>query len=429
MSVFIRKDRDVWAYEFKEGGRRYKRNCIMPDGTPATSRRQAQACEDAARVAARLESKGAIVRPSTYTLAQAVAVRGAEAEGFASWVGIRAALRDLVEFFGEAAAIGDVAAKAASYRAHVDRFTRQFWIGGPGDRRDRADPRNWRDTGLPLSAERKNKYLDELRAVLSIAHKTRSAGGVPMLAAVPEIREFQIPKRDPTPVPLAVLARIETDPATPDHLWKAAALVRLLGLRRFEVFAATADWIDFENGGLRVPAAVTKSNRDDFLPANDEARELLAWLAFDVAERARGPMRAGGTRDDARHLIVYRPAGSDDDGREHAARPIKNARRAWRGALVRAGVKRFRFHDIRATFVTELAHVAPSAVTQDLARHKDAATTKRYVKIADRARQAAVDAMRGTADVLPTGTAGEAFRFGGQSPTQGSHPPRLRRIK
>ncbi len=429
MSVFYDAASEVWVYDFVEGGRRYKRRCRNPDGTLATSRRQAQACEEARRVEARLETKGTIARPDTYTLAQAVAARAAIAEGYASWDGVRAALRELVGYFGAACAIGDVAARAGEYREHVKKMTRRIWIGGPSKALDRSDQRHWRETGEVLSSERRNKYLDELRAVLSIAHATYTADGrAPMLARVPAIPEFDIPERDPTPVPLAVLARIEGDPATPQHLWKAAALVRLLGLRRAEVFAATVDWIDWDAGGLRVPAEIAKADRDDFLPANDEARELLAWLALEAAERAQAPARSAGRRDDTRHLVVYRPAGIGADDRPHAARPIKNARNAWRSAIARAGGGRsYRFHDVRATFITEVAHVASSAVTQDLARHKDPATTARYTKVADPVRRAAVDAMRGTSGTTPGSDSGFGFTNG--SPTAQSHRPTLRRVK
>jgi hypothetical protein len=66
---------------------------------------------------------------------------------------------------------------------------------------------------------------------------------------------------------------------------------------------------------------------------------------------------------------------------------------------------------------------------QDLARHKDPKTTRRYTKIADPARQAAVGAMRGGAGIAPAGTAAEPFRFVGKSPTAQSHRPDLRRAK
>lgn len=425
MSVFYDNSQRCWIYDFWKDGRRFKRRARNPDGSPTSSRRQATEAENRARVAAATALRGrANSTPGEFTLAEAAAIRAAEVEGYASIDGVTAALSEILRFFGAACAIRNAAAEAGAFRAHVAKMTRKIWIGGPSERADRGDPKNWRDTGTILSASRRNKYLDELRILLTIAHKTKAAGSErPHLANVPEIKPFDEPARDPTPVPLYVLAAIEADPATPDHLWKAAALVRLIGFRRDEVFSAKLEWIDWENGGVRIPAAFTKSNRDEFLPANAEARELLAWLVADAGQRAKNPPMSAEKRDDARHLIVYRRAGKGRDGKPFAARPIKNARKAWKTSLIRAGARSYRFHDVRATFITQLAHVAADKVTQDLARHKDAATTARYIKVADEAKRAAVEAMRGTTNAPVPGT------FGHDDRHVSSHSSHLRRIK
>jgi integrase len=158
---------------------------------------------------------------------------------------------------------------------------------------------------------------------------------------------------------------------------------------------------------LRIPASVTKANRDESLPANAEAVELLRSLSDDAKKR-----------DHAKDfLIVYTPVGRDRAGQAFSPRPIRNARRAWATALKKHGVgRRWRFHDLRATYVTQVAHVASAATTQSLARHKSPLTTARYTKIADQARRAAVDAMASPRDIT-TGTA-----FAQRSPTVQSHP-------
>jgi integrase len=227
----------------------------------------------------------------------------------------------------------------------------------------------------------------------------RDRDGKPLLAHMPQIERLPEPKRIPNPVPLSVLAQIESDPAAPDHLWEAAALARLFGLRLAEICAARVDWIDWEQQALRLPAEFTKANRDEFQVANSEAMQLVAWLALFARERNSAN----------EFLIVYTPNG----GRK--ARPIKSLQGAWANALRRLGLEgRYRFHDIRATYVTQVAMVASSAVTQGLARHKSAATTSLYTRVADGAKRAAVLAMRSTSGLA-------AEEFGGQSPTLESH--------
>ncbi|MBL0929476.1 MAG: hypothetical protein IBJ15_05065 [Alphaproteobacteria bacterium] len=107
----------------------------------------------------------------------------------------------------------------------------------------------------------------------------------------------------------------------------------------------------------------------------------------------------------------------------HDLRPIKDARGAWHAALDRVGARRYRFHDVRASYITEVAHVASAAVTQDLARHKDPATTRHYTKVADEAKRAAVDGMRSAADATKPGT------FATRSPDAKSRYAKLRRVK
>ena len=181
-------------------------------------------------------------------------------------------------------------------------------------------------------------------------------------------------------------------------------LARLFGLRMAEVFEARPAWIDWEQRALRIPADVSKSGREENIPAKQEALLLLKELA-----------RAAQLRKSAKEfLIVYTPTGRDREGDAFEPRPIRNARRAWMTALNKhGGGRQWRFHDLRATFVTQIAHVATAATTQSLARHKSPLTTARYTKISDQARRAAVDAMASPSDI-------------GGDPMTAARPPSVR---
>lgn len=426
MTVF-RDAHGFWMYDFQFRGKRFARRCLEADGAPANSRRQAEAIEAAARTAARLAAKGqTIARPSDYTLVEAVAKRADAARDLDNWPSIMPLHADILDFFGALKPIREIDdAAAAEYKAHVKTLTRRIWIGGPGKNRDRADTRHWRDTGKPLADRTRNAYLVELGAILSIAADTRLPGSdVPVLPRRPKIALFDLPKRDPTPVPLHILAAIEAHPATPAHLRDAVMLVRLFGLRRDEAFAATTAWIDWDNGGLRVPAEIAKNDSDDFLPANEEARALLMRLAAEAEARRQAASGGARGRNTPEPLIVYRKPGQDALKRPFAARPIKDARGAWHAALDRVGAdRRYRFHDVRATYITQIAHVAPDKVTQDLARHANAATTARYVKLADDAKKRAVEMMPRAIDAPKPGD------FARKSPNQESQSKTLRRVK
>ena len=63
---------------------------------------------------------------------------------------------------------------------------------------------------------------------------------------------------------------------------------------------------------------------------------------------------------------------------------------------MRAGLDgKHRFHHLKASYTTALAQVAPDPVVQELSRHKEFATTERYIRVADEAKRAAVDAVAG----------------------------------
>ncbi len=52
---------------------------------------------------------------------------------------------------------------------------------------------------------------------------------------------------------------------------------------------------------------------------------------------------------------------------------------------------RWRWHDIRASFITHVAVTSGPLAAQSLARHSDFATTKGYIEVADEIRRIAAD--------------------------------------
>ncbi|WP_425455493.1 tyrosine-type recombinase/integrase [Azospirillum griseum] len=145
-----------------------------------------------------------------------------------------------------------------------------------------------------------------------------------------------------------------------------------MGFRKAEVFGLTIDQVDIKNRGVWLEANATKGKRAEFIPANPEALELLTRL---VGQARRWKVR---------HLLTYQ------HGEKGERRPVKNPKRAWRTALDKLGLEH-RFHDTKASFVTAVAHVATAAVTQQLARHKNYETTRRYLKVADEAARQAME--------------------------------------
>ncbi|WP_454018781.1 tyrosine-type recombinase/integrase [Azospirillum sp. Marseille-Q6669] len=169
-------------------------------------------------------------------------------------------------------------------------------------------------------------------------------------------------------------------------------LVRLMGFRKAEVFSLTVDQVDLNNRGVWLAAEDTKAKRAEFVPANEEAIELLRRLIRQAKERQ------------VPYLFAYQ-RGKPKDPTKAPWLPLKSPMKAWQNACKALGIKH-RFHDTKASYVTAVAHVAPAAVTQQLARHKSYDTTKRYLRVADEAARRAVDAITmkaaGDPDPVPT---------------------------
>jgi integrase len=154
-----------------------------------------------------------------------------------------------------------------------------------------------------------------------------------------------------------------------------------MGFRRAEVFGLTLEHFDPHSRGVWLSHAETKGKRSEFIPASEMAFEILSRLAARARELGQ------------RHLILYRTGGVNV---EVKWRPIKFSRSAWKNVLKKLGLTgRHKFHNTKATFVTAVAQKMPAAVVQDLARHRDFATTMRYISVADATRRQGVDCVAG----------------------------------
>lgn len=152
-----------------------------------------------------------------------------------------------------------------------------------------------------------------------------------------------------------------------DYLKPLVLLSLNTGLRRGEVLALEWDAIDFDRSILTVRAATAKSSKTRHIPLNGLTKDMLtAWNDW-----------TGGNR-----CVFEGPAGG----------PMHDVRTAWEGVLKSAGIKNFRWHDLRHTFASWLVIQGVDLNTvRELLGHADYSTTLRYAHLAPEVRAAAVE--------------------------------------
>ena len=96
---------------------------------------------------------------------------------------------------------------------------------------------------------------------------------------------------------------------------------------------------------------------------------------------------------DVSHLITWRPYRKDPEEQECLKwRALKQPKTAWRNAMdiieERFG-RRYRWHDIRAAFISHVALKSGGVIAKELARHSYYRTTKAYILVSEEVQRAA----------------------------------------
>lgn len=363
MTVYFRKDRGRWYYNFVVNGARHARECAYEDGSPVSCKRDAVEAEARARAAAKMGPK--LPRATDLTFGE---VMNALADGWMlkpDWDADRKPMViELLDFFGRATRMRDIdGAKLQDYVTFSLSRPLMVWKGGP-NKKDRPDPGLWKPhpSGAMRSPARTNRYLVLLRAAFARAFNTRDPiTRERAIESVPEIEDLAETKRKARPAPERVLTRVSE--ILPPHVTDGLVVTLCCGFRRNEAFSLTEPQVDWEAYGVRLNGEDVKDNEDAFLPVSQYAIGYLRCLAMEADER--------GTR----HLITWRPARTENaKGDALRWRPIKSPKSAWTTAMKIITAEfgaRWRWHDIRAAFITKVAMESGPLAAQRLARHSD----------------------------------------------------------
>ena len=382
MTIYFNKKRKRWLYDFLLEGKRYAGYCLDASGQPVTSKSAARQSEGVAKRTAQTATNA----PARHglTLAMIMADLMPFWKEQARWHANAISMRELMEFFGADTLIGDIS--AGRIQDYIIWSRAQFiksWQGGPN--RDPAAPENarfWKVLNKKRAPATINLYLTMLRQCLDRATKIRDPNtGQPALSQAPKVPKIHVPRRKARPIPDAVLTDVLA--IVPQHVREAIVLTLYFGFRRGEVFGLEIHHVDFDAGGVRLFAEDVKDAEDAFLPGAPDAMAFLRRLVEQAIER-----------NQSRLITWQRPRKTDADQMKEPWRTIKKPKSAWKTVMKKVQEsfgRRFRWHDIRAAFITHVAITSGPLAAQTLARHSDYDTTRGYVEVADELRRSAAD--------------------------------------
>lgn len=150
------------------------------------------------------------------------------------------------------------------------------------------------------------------------------------------------------------------DAAKP-HLQPVLLTAYQLGQRFGEIIGLTWDRVDLKRGFITLRALDTKAKTARQVPMTPDVRKTLQGLA-----KVRKSLKT-------RHVFTY------------AGRPLQRLTRSFKTALKDAGIKDFRFHDLRHCASTNLRRAGvDTATAMKIIGHKSEKMWKRYNAIEER---------------------------------------------
>lgn len=378
MTVYWNKSRKRWMYDFERAGTRYAGYCVDAFGKAVKSEAAARQAEAVAKHKAELAPKLPAGDDVTIAMVMADLVRRWRIKP--SWRNRKLHVGEILAHFGHDTPIRSI--DGAGIENYITRSLTQAtrrWHGGP--LRDPSDPVNdrfWTYSGPPRSPATVNLYLTVLRQVLERAEKmTDPQTGRPVLERAPDVDDVPVTKRKARPMPDQVTADIVA--ILPPHTVDAIMLTLLFGFRKGEAYGLRRHQVQWDLDGILLAGEDVKDREDAFLPASQMAMGYLRCLDLEAEERG------------VDHLISWRPARGKKVTRHHAKpmpawRPLKSSTSAWdraRELMLDKYGRTWRWHDLRAAFITHVAMTSGPIAAQALARHSDYDTTRGYIEVAN----------------------------------------------
>jgi len=157
--------------------------------------------------------------------------------------------------------------------------------------------------------------------------------------------------------------------SSPDHLRPIVVVAVQTGMRKSEILGLKWKSVNMEKREIKVEK--TKSGKMRIVPVNKELHvELIKLKKNERSEWVFLNLETG--------------------------QPLKDVKRAFKGACSRAGIRDLRFHDLRHTFASRLIEKGADLITvKELLGHSSVKTTERYTHSNRDQKRKAVESLSG----------------------------------
>ncbi len=203
-----------------------------------------------------------------------------------------------------------------------------------------------------------NRELNILRAILYKAKEWGMYSG-----ELPRIKTYKVnDERVRYLSPEELKSLID---ACPDWFKPVVKFACLTGLRASELFSLTWDMVSLSQGYITVPAKYSKTKETKRIPLHPKALEVLKEVKEWQEEKGID------------HGYVF----TNRMGRPYSVEG-QGYKRVFKTACEKAGIRDFRFHDLRHTFASYLVMSGVDLYTvQELMRHSSPRMTRRYAHL------------------------------------------------
>jgi len=340
--VFNKDGTTTWFYDFSIRGVRYRG--AIPEARNKDQAKQAETRERNSVFDGKYGSRR-VRQPKLKDFVRDTLLPWAEVNR-QSWSKDASRLKPILEFFGEKR-LDDISSFLIEKYKTKRKTTPIIRVMADGAA-----------VSKPRSVATVNRELSLLSRIFSIARMLNPCSEVKKLPGEqPRTRYLLLEEED------RLMSALDSKPI----LRSIVVLALNTGMRRGEILRLKWEHVDFHKGEIK--ATHTKGHRDRFIPMNAKTREELLTLQAS-----------------SKSLFLF-------PGRKEGA-SLSDIKRPFNAACDRAGIKDFRFHDLRHTFGTRAADAGASLRNiADVMGHANIHTTMRYAHATDQGRRRVVDAV------------------------------------